>query len=198
MTKLNMYNNHPKRVKKNDLLMMCGFASVLQFFGAFLNNYQTMAVIIALIAIAFIIIFYFAKTTKKVLTENNIRLNIGIVGLFGSVACNILIAIYRENAILKIMATFAIMTVAALIISTLLALLTNKLSKKSKNKNINITPFAFAGALFGIALSKYCNSKGIELPIDILIYVLNLVFTFITIINLFKLKQSEKKSDIEN
>lgn len=178
--------------------MMCGFECMLLFFCASLNIYQTIPVIIALTSAAFIIIFYFAKTTKKVLTENSIRLNIGIVGLFGSVMCNLLIAFFKETATLKIITTFVILTVVDLIISALFALLINKLSKKKKNKNIDATPFAFSGALFGIALNRYCESKGIQLPIDIIIYVLNLIFTFMTFIHLLTLIQSEKKSDTDN
>lgn len=190
-------NNQSKRLKKKDFLFMSGFSSMLLFFSAFFNNNQNVASVIALIAVAIILIFYFVKTTKKVLTKNDIRLNIGFVGLFGSVVCNLLIAVHRDTAILKIVATFAMLTVASLIISTLLALLINKLSMKSKNKNknINITPFAFTGALFGISLSRYFNTNGIDMPIIPMVWMLNLIFTILTITHLLKLKNQSNNQE---
>lgn len=187
-------NKQSKRLQKKDFLFMSGFSSMLLFFSAFFNNNQNVASVIALIAVSIILIFYFAKTTKKVLTQNDIRLNIGFVGLFGSVICNLLITVHRDTAILKIVVTFVILTVASLVISILLALLINKLSKKSKNKSINITPFAFAGALFGVALSRYFNSNGIDMPIIAMIWMLNLILTILTIIQFLKLKEKSRNN----
>ena len=178
----------PKHLQKKDLLFMVGFASINLIFNVFLNNAETISTIIASSTIAFIVIFYLIRTLKKTLSEQDIRINIGIVGLCGSIISNLLVAVHNKTTIFEIVMFFVLITVVILGVSAVLILLVNKISKKSKRKekNIDITPFALIGSLVGITGSRYLRTIGIEISIDILICLLNFILSWISIAQLIK------------
>lgn len=196
MLNRNSYNTHKsKHLQKKDLLFMVGLSSILLLFNVFLNNFEIVPTIIAFSSISFILIFYFTKTVKKTLTEKDIMVNMGIIGLCGSIISNLLVAIHNKSTFFKVVVVFTVLTAVTLVISVLLILLSNKLLKKSKHKenNIDITPFALAGSLFGVMGSRYLRSIGIEIPINILIYLLNFFLTLMAVAQLIKARQKDNQ-----
>lgn len=158
MLNRNMYTQpKSKHLQKKDLLFMVGFSSMLLIFNIFLNKAEIISTIIAFSAIAFILIFYLTRTAKKTLSEKDIRINIGIVGLCGCIINNLLVAVHNKNTIFEIVVFFALLTVVTLGVSVLLILLSNKILKKSKRKenNIDVAPFALVGSLVGVMGSRY-------------------------------------------
>lgn len=180
MKKYNIQPNNtlPKPLKKSDLLFFCGFASIILFFGAYFNKKQELATIIALIAIVLIFVFYLVKTIKKVLSQKEIGFYMGIVGLFGFFAENLLLAVNRGNSSINTIVIFAIATAISAVIFILFYFLFCKIAKR-RNYTIltgTIAPFA----VLGVLMSQYFRKNGIEIPMDILVWLLSLILAMLS------------------
>lgn len=181
MNKLNNMqpnNTLPKPLKKSDLLFFCGLASLVIFFGAYFNKKQELATIIALIIIVIIFVFYLIKTVKKVLLQKEIGFYMGVVGMCGFFAENLLLAINRGNTTIKTIVIFAILTAASAVIFILFYFLFCKIAKRRNYTILSgvIAPFA----VLGVLMSQYLRKNGIEIPMDILVWLLSLILAMLS------------------
>ena len=171
-------NTLPKSLKKSDLLFFCGLASLVIFFGAYFNKKQELATIIALIAIVLIFVFYLVKTIKKVLSQKDIGFYMGVVGLVGFFTENLLLAVNRGNTAMNTVVIFAIATAISAVIFILFYFLFCKIAKR-RNYTIltgTIAPFA----VLGVLMSQYFRKNGIEIPLDILVWLLSLILAMLS------------------
>lgn len=171
-------NTLAKSLKKSDLLFFCGLASLVIFFGAYFNKKQELATIIALIAIVLIFVFYLVKTIKKVLSQKDIGFYMGVVGLVGFFTENLLLAVNRGNTAMNTVVIFAIATAISAVIFILFYFLFCKIAKR-RNYTIltgTIAPFA----VLGVLMSQYFRKNGIEIPLDILVWLLSLILAMLS------------------
>lgn len=171
-------NTLPKPLKKSDFLFFCGFASIVLFFGAYFNKKQELATIIALITIVIIFAFYLIKTVKKVLSQKDIEFYMGVVGLCGFFVENLLLAVNRGNTAVKTIVIFAIATAISAVIFVLFYFLFCKIAKRRNYTILSgvIAPFA----VLGVLMSQYLRKNGIEIPMDILVWLLSLILAMLS------------------
>ncbi len=102
----------------------------------------------------------------------------GVVGLVGFLTENLLLAVNRGNTAMNTVVIFAIATVISAVILILFYFLFCKIEKRGYYTILTgtIAPFA----VLGILMSQYFRKNGIEIPLDILVWLLSLILAMLS------------------